>query len=207
MPSTGWRWEEETTRQAMAEIPPRIHFGKDHSTIPNRKSYLFEIDEEPMLSVFYTDGRAATLEVESILGAGAFQFPKDSNVIADLIGMVTEPGDLVLDSFGGSGTTAHAVLKHSQNLKIPLNFILVELDTVVAREKTQKRVKAAIEGYTPVTGKKRIPIPALGGGFQFCTLSAEPLFTPQGDQRHALGRQPGLAAAGGHAQAKVRHAG
>jgi adenine-specific DNA-methyltransferase len=183
MPSTGWRWEEETTKQALAEDPPRIHFGKDHTTIPNRKSYLFEIDEEPMLSVFYTDGRAATLEVESILGAGEFQFPKDSNVIADLLGMVTEPGDLVLDSFGGSGTTAHAVLKHNRNLKTPLKFILVELDAGVAREKTRKRVHAAIEGYTPVTGKKRIPVPALGGGFQFCTLSAEPLFTPQGQIR------------------------
>ncbi len=123
MPSTGWRWEEATTQQALAEDPPRIHFGKDHTTIPNRKSYLFEIDEEPMLSVFYTDGRAATLEVESILGAGAFQFPKDSDVIADLIGMVTEPGDLVMDSFGGSGTTAHAVLKHNRNLNVPLKFI------------------------------------------------------------------------------------
>lgn len=183
MPSTGWRWEEETTKRALAEDPPRIHFGKNHTTIPNRKSYLFEIDEEPMLSVFYTDGRAATLEVESILGAGAFQFPKDSNVIADLVGMVTEPGDLVLDSFGGSGTSAHAVLKHNQNLKTPLKFILVEIDAGVAREKTRRRVQAAIEGYTPLTGKKRIPVPALGGGFQFCTLSTEPLFTSQGQIR------------------------
>lgn len=183
MPSTGWRWEEETTRRALADEPPRIHFGKDHTTIPNRKSYLFEIDEEPMLSVFYTDGRAATLEVESILGAGAFQFPKDSNVIADLVSMVTDGGDLVLDSFGGSGTTAHAVLKQNKNLKIPLKFILVELDSGVARDKTRKRVEAAIEGYTPLTGKKRVPIAALGGGFQFCTLSAEPLFTPQGHIR------------------------
>ena len=183
IPSTGWRWEEATTNAALAEVPPRIHFGKDHTTIPNRKSYLFEVDEEPMLSVFYTDGRAATLEVESILGAGAFQFPKDSNVIADLVGMVTEPGDLVLDSFGGSGTTAHAVLKHNQNLKNPLKFILVELDAGVAREKTRKRVQLAIEGYTPVTGKKRIPIAGLDGGFQFCTLSTEPLFTPQGQIR------------------------
>lgn len=183
MPSTGWRWEEATTTQALAEDPPRIHFGKDHTTIPNRKSYLFEIDEEPMLSVFYTDGRAATLEVEGILGAGAFQFPKDSNVIADLVAMVTDPGDLVLDSFGGSGTTAHAVLKHNRNLKVPLNFILVELEVGVAREKTQKRVRAVIEGYTPVTGKKRTYVPPLDGGFQFYTLSAEPLFTSQGQIR------------------------
>ncbi|MFZ2525950.1 MAG: site-specific DNA-methyltransferase [Candidatus Ferrigenium altingense] len=183
MPSTGWRWEEDTTIKALKENPPRIHFGKDHITIPNRKSYLFEIDEEPMLSVFYTDGRAATLEVEAMLGAGSFQFPKDSDVIADLIGMVTEPGDLVMDSFGGSGTTAHAVLKRNQHLKKPLRFILVELNEDVARNKTRKRVRKAIEGYVPLTGKKQTPVPGLGGGFQFCTLSKEPLFTAQGQIR------------------------
>ena len=183
IPSTGWRWEEATTKTALAEDPPRIHFGKDHTTIPNRKSYLFEIDEEPMRSVFYTDGRAATLEVESILGAGSFQFPKDSEVIADLIGMVTGPGDIVLDSFGGSGTTAHAVLKRNEHMKVPLRFILVELNEIVAQTKTRERVKKAISGYTPMTGKKQIAVPGLGGGFQFCSLSSEPLFTASGQIR------------------------
>jgi len=183
MPSTGWRWEEDTTKAALAEDPPRIHFGKNHTTIPNRKSYLFEVDEEPMMSVFYKDGRAATLEVEAILGAGAFPFPKDSEVIADLVGMVAEPGDLVLDSFGGSGTTAHAVLRLNQHLKEPVRFILVELDDDVARNKTRERVRKAIEGYAPLAGKKRVPVEGLGGGFQFCRLSAEPLFDADGQIR------------------------
>ncbi|KGV09096.1 site-specific DNA-methyltransferase [Burkholderia pseudomallei] len=183
MPSTGWRWEESTTATALAEDPPRIHFGKDHTTIPNRKSYLFEIDEEPMLSVFYKDGRAATLEVEALLGAGAFPFPKDSEVIADLISMVTEPGDLVLDSFGGSGTTAHAVLRLNQHLSDPLRFILVELNEEVAVTKTRERIRKVIEGYAPLSGKKQTPVPGIGGGFQFCRLSAEPLFSAYGQIR------------------------
>ena len=45
-PSTGWRWDEETTKAALAETPPRIHFGSDHTTIPNRKTYLHEATEE-----------------------------------------------------------------------------------------------------------------------------------------------------------------
>jgi len=183
IPSTGWRWEEDTTLAALAENPPRIHFGKDHTTIPNRKSYLFEVDEEPMMSVFYKDGRAATLELEAILGAGAFPFPKDSDVIADLIGMVAGPGDLVLDSFGGSGTTAHAVLKRNQHLKKPMRFILVELNETTATTKTRERVKKAIDGYTPLVGKKRTPVPGLGGGFQFCRLSESPLFDADGQIR------------------------
>lgn len=172
MPSTGWRWEEDTTNAALAENPPRIHFGKDHTTIPNRKSYLFDIVEEPMLSVFYKDGRAATLEVESMLGLGAFPFPKDSEIIANLIGMVASEGDYVLDSFAGSGTTAHAVLRLNQHNSKPVRFILVEMDEAVAQTKTRERIKKAIEGFTPATGKKRTPVAALGGGFRFCKLGA-----------------------------------
>jgi len=183
MPSTGWRWEESTTKSALAEDPPRIHFGKDHTTIPNRKSYLFEIDEEPMMSVFYKDGRAATLEVESMLGAGAFPFPKDSEVIADLIAMVAEPGEIVLDSFSGSGTTAHAVLRLNLHSKTPIRFILVEMDEEVAKTKTRERVKKAIDGYTPLAGKTRAPVPGLGGGFQFCHLSEQAVFTMSGQIR------------------------
>ena len=188
MPSTGWRWEEDTTKAALAEDPPRIHFGKDHTTIPNRKSYLFEIDEEPMMSVFYKDGRAATLEVEAILGAGAFPFPKDSEVIADLVGMVVEPGDIVLDSFGGSGTTAHAVLRLNQHLKEPVRFILVEMDDTIARTVTAERVKRVAQGYakgaltpgpSPASGRGEKVVAGLGGGFQFCRLG-QPLFDARG---------------------------
>ena len=179
MPSTGWRWEEATTKAALAENPPRIHFGKDHSTIPNRKSYLAEIDVEPVMSVFYADGRAATLEVEAILGAGAFQFPKDSHVIADLISSMADPGDLVLDSFGGSGTTGHAVLRLNQHGKEPYRFILVEMDSEVARTKTRERVSRAAAGYVPMAGKKRLPVPGLGGDFRYATVGKS-LFAANG---------------------------
>ena len=127
-PSTGWRWEEARTIQALAENPRRIHFGPDETTIPCRKSYLFEIDSEPFPSVFYKDGRAATLEVESILGKGAFEFPKDTEIIAELISMVTNQNDLILDSFGGSGTTGHAVLRQNVVDNGKRRFIFVELD-------------------------------------------------------------------------------
>ncbi len=192
IPSTGWRWEETTTNSALADDPPRIHFGKDHTTIPNRKSYLFEIDEEPMMSVFYKDGRAATLEVESILGASAFQFPKDSAVIGDIINMVADEGDIVLDSFGGSGTTAHAVLRHNATTKRPMRFILVEIDQRVAEDKTCQRVRKAIEGYVPIAGKSKVEVAALGGSFQFCRLSEHPLFDPDGQIRRDV-RFPQLA--------------
>lgn len=110
-PSTGWRWDQDKTNWALAQTPPRIHFGVDDNTIPNRKSYLFEIDSEPYSSVFYQDGRSATLEVEGLVGKGCFPFPKNVNVLTDLVKLVTNKDDIVLDFFAGSGSTAQAVME------------------------------------------------------------------------------------------------
>lgn len=191
IPSTGWRWEEPRTKAALAENPPRIHFGKDHTTIPNRKSYLHEVDQEPMQSVFYKDGRAATLELEALLGPNAFPFPKDSDVIAGLLSMVTAPGDTVLDSFCGSGTTGHAVLKCNQGMKEPLRFILIEIEETVAVNKARERLRRIVEGNTSLNGNARAgvtnPI-----GFRFCTLGA-PLFDEMGAIRESV-KFPELAA-------------
>lgn len=134
-PSTGWRWDEEKTNWALTQTPSRIHFGPDESTIPKRKSYLFEIDSEPYSSVFYRDGRSATLEVEALIGKGWFQFPKNTDVLAELIELVTKPGDIIMDYFAGSGSTGHAVLnvnaKHGSNRK----FILVQFPESTGRDK------------------------------------------------------------------------
>lgn len=53
----------------------------------------FEIDSEPYSSVFYRDGRSATLEVEDLVGKGWFQFPKNTDVLSELIELVTKPED------------------------------------------------------------------------------------------------------------------
>jgi adenine-specific DNA-methyltransferase len=126
-PSTGWRWDEEKTKWALAQHPPRIHFGPDETTIPTRKTYLEENSTEPYPSVFYRDGRSATLEVESLVGKGWFQFPKNTEVLADLIELTTGQEDLILDFFGGSGSTGHAVMKLNQAHQSKRRFILVQL--------------------------------------------------------------------------------
>lgn len=126
-PSTGWRWDAEKTRWALQQVPPRIHFGFDETTIPNRKSYLEEISVEPFPSVFYRDGRSATLEVESLVGKGWFPFPKNTDVLAELIELTTGPKDCVLDFFGGSGSTAHAVMNVNAALGTERRFIVVQI--------------------------------------------------------------------------------
>jgi adenine-specific DNA-methyltransferase len=191
-PSTGWRWEESRTKAALAEHPPRIHFGPDETTIPCRKTYLKDASQEPFPTVFYKDGRAATLAVEQLLGKGRFAFPKDADIIADLVGMVTQPGDVILDSFGGSGTTGHAVAQLNAEGGNPRRFVLVQMPyeseeqrqkgESIARDITAARLRRVSEGFTNPKGQK---VAGLGGGFRFCTLG-ETLFDETGRIRESV---------------------
>ena len=112
----------------------------------------------------------------------SFPFPKPVDLVKYLISMVDGKDSLVLDSFGGSGTTGHAVLAQNAADGGTRRFILVEMDEKIAANVTAERVKRVTQGYTNAKGE------AVAGlspdkGFQFCTLSAEPLFTPQGEIR------------------------
>lgn len=106
-----------------------------------------------------------------------FDYPKPRKLIEYLIGLYTTPGDLVLDSFAGSGTTGHAALASGIG---HLRWILVEMDAANAAQVIAPRMRMAVTGYTPRSGKSRKPVPGLGSGFQFCRLSDEPLFTADG---------------------------
>ena len=107
----------------------------------------------------------------------SFPFPKPVDLVKYLISMISGKDGLILDSFGGSGTTAHAVLKQNAEDGGTRRCILVEMDAHIARNVTAERVKRVSQGYTNAKGEA---VAGLGGGFQFCTLSAEPLFTPYG---------------------------
>lgn len=153
-PSTGWRWDEEKTQWALSQNPPRIHFGLDETTIPNRKSYLIEIDSEPYFSVFYRDGRSATLEVEALVGKGIFPFPKNTAVIAELIQLTTKGEDVVLDFFAGSGTTGEAVMRLNAEDDGNRKFILVQIPQPI----DAKKQKEAHHFVTETLGKKEATI-------------------------------------------------
>lgn len=158
-PSTGWRWDEDKTNWALAQVPPRIHFGIDETTIPTRKSYLFEIDSEPYSSVFYRDGRSATLEVEELIGKGWFPFPKNTDVLTELIELITKPDDIILDFFAGSGSTGHAVMKVNNAHGSKRRFVLIQIPEATGRtgygtiaEITKKRLREAGKKITASAG-------------------------------------------------------
>ena len=127
----------------------------------------------------------ASQELAEIFGremGKVFPYPKPSSFVQYLIRAATyrEKDAIVLDSFAGSGTTAHAVLKLNADDDCNRRFILVELDEDIASTVTAPRVSRVVRGYTAGKGEK---IEGLGGDFQFCRLSQEPLFTPDGQIR------------------------
>jgi len=152
-PFTGWRWDEKRTVEALEAMPPLIHFGKDETTIPCRKSYLKKTAFEPFSSVFYKDGRSSSKIVDDLVGKNVFDFPKDIDVLKNLIELSVENNDIVLDFFSGSSSSAHAILKMNAHDLGKRKFIQVQLP-----EETGEKSEAYKAGYKNICeiGKERI---------------------------------------------------
>jgi hypothetical protein len=108
-----------------------------------------------------------------------FTYPKPLGLIQHLVTLYAKPGDIVMDSFCGSGTTGHAVLQLNSERNCALHFILVELEKEVVASVTAPRLRAAITGYTARRGEREVRTPGLGGGYRYCTLS-HPIFDENG---------------------------
>ena len=119
-------------------------------------------------------------ELDDILDERVFAFPKPLSLIQRIISYCAPPNSLVLDSFAGTGTTGHAVLKQNAEDGGKRRLILVEMDQNIARNVTSERLRRVAQGYTNTKGQV---VDGLGGGFQFCRLSAEPLFDADGQIR------------------------
>ena len=163
----------------------RIHFGKDGNGVPRIIRYLSDVEGLvpwtwwPHEEVGHTD--EAKKEVQGLFGTQtAFDTPKPTRLIQRILQIASDKDSLILDSYAGSGTTGHAVLKQNAEDGGNRRFILVEMDDTIARDVTAKRVQRVARGYTNAKGQA---VEGLGGGFQFCTLSKEPLFTPEGQIR------------------------
>ncbi|TAK51637.1 MAG: site-specific DNA-methyltransferase [Gammaproteobacteria bacterium] len=176
--NTGWRYSRDTMAEKIAER--RILFPKKETGRPREKVFLNELQATaagfPSVidGVYTADGSQS---VRDIFGQQNFAFPKAPDLVQRLIAQVADNHSLILDSFAGSGTTAHAVLQQNAEDGGNRRFILVEMDPAIARDVTAERVRRVAQGYTNAKGQ---PVAGLGGGFQFCRLSAEPLFDGKG---------------------------
>ena len=168
-----WRWGQDTANAQKTYIHPRY--------MPNKQQWsLFEWE--------YLDERGAakptTLwdfkDVNSERGTEVFikylgfkkedfPNPKPVGTIQRILQIATAGDDIILDSFAGSGTTAHAVLNMNKADGGHRKFILVEMMDY-ADSITAERVKRVIKGY----GEGKKAVEGTGGNFSFYDLG-EPL--------------------------------
>jgi site-specific DNA-methyltransferase (adenine-specific)/adenine-specific DNA-methyltransferase len=183
-----WKYEPEVHQRHILEN--RLWWGaKGTNKVPALKLFLSEVRQGLTPHNWWSHEETghtdeAKKEIDRILGANAFDTPKPTRLIERILQIATNPGDLILDSFAGSGTTGHAILKLNQATpdKEPRRFILVEMEPNIARNITAERVRRVAEGYTNAKG---MHIEGLGGCFRYCELG-EPMFDEDGRIRETV---------------------
>ena len=118
-----------------------------------------------------TTNKNAADEMDLILGGKkAFSTPKPTILIEKILQLSTDKNSLILDSFAGSGTTAHAVLNLNKQDGGNRKFILIEMEDYAERI-TAERVKRVIDGY----GEAGKEVGGTGGNFSYYELGL-PMF-------------------------------
>ncbi len=190
-PDATWRVTKETFSTYYSE--GRIVFPGDYDFLKISKPVLRYWKEDDVKKADGSFGLVAastylppevgmtqdgTKEIIEIFGKKEFNFPKPSSLIQYLVGIatLTSPNSIILDSFSGSGTTAHAVLNLNKKDGGNRKFILVEMEDY-AEEITAERVRRVIKGYSDVEGT--------GGDFTFCELG-ERLLDEDGNINEAV---------------------
>ena len=189
-PGRGMYWRVAKDRFLELDRDGRIYWGPKGDNMPRLKRFLSEVKEGVTPQTLWLHSEVghtqeAKKELLSVLefqsSADVFITPKPTRLIERVLQIGTNPGDLVLDSFAGSGTTGHTVLKLNAAArdKKPRSFILVEMEPKIAREVAAERVRRVANGYTNSKGEH---VEGLGGGFRYCGLG-EALFDEHGKIR------------------------
>lgn len=186
-PNTGkeykntWAFSKESLEKMIAE--GRILWKE---TLPKQKEFFYELTNESKAiksswGVF--DPQSTTVFLKQILPTIKFDNPKPISLLDYLMEVSTNKDSIILDSFAGSGTTAHAVLDLNKQDGGNRKFILVEMmdyaDTITA-----ERVKRVIDGY----GEGNKAVAGLGGDFSYYELG-EPLFKDDKNLNEAVGEE------------------
>ena len=165
-PLMGYRFPFETMQTMLKQ--ERILFGEDENKIIEIKLYASEYKSK-LPSVIELDTRLGSYELKEIFPKSkrAFDFPKPSQLIRDLVSFATDKDSIVLDSFAGSGTTAQAVLALNKEDGGNRRFVLIECEDYVDSI-TAERVRRVMRG---VPAAKDASLKAgLGGAFSYFKL-------------------------------------
>lgn len=158
-----WAYVKSSYERLLEEH--RLYFGKEGSNKPCVKRFLSEIEERgvvPMTTWHYNEvgeNRIAAQEVKKFNPEHPFATPKPEKLLYRIIQIATHPGDRVLDSFAGSGTTGAVAQKMSRR------WIMVELGEH-CQTHIIPRLKMVIEGTDPDGITQPVNWKG-GGGFRY----------------------------------------
>lgn len=142
-----WRW----SRAKIAQEHRRIEWRKGRQGwSPYFRIYADTSDGRPPETIWYHrdvgSSRTAKAQIKQVFGEAAFDTPKPIDLVRRVLEIAASDQSLILDSFAGSGTTAHAVLEANRRDGGNRRFILVEMEDYADRL-TAERVRRVIMGY------------------------------------------------------------
>lgn len=118
--------------------------------------------EQQVLKNVWTDKKYqsefnGTNLLKKLIGSNNFSYPKSLYAVVDVIKIMTKPGDIVMDFFGGSGTTFHATMEVNKDCETKRKFIIIEqlkehLDVILKR--TSKLISNSDEEIVYIELKK-----------------------------------------------------
>lgn len=129
----------------------RLYFGKSGIGSPNQKSFLTEVKQGKTVGSLWSystvgSSHQANEEIASLVGKGIFDNPKTSELIKTILKTSNCKNSIVLDFFGGSGTTGHAVMELNKEDDGNRKFILVQIP-----EATDEKSEAYKAGYKKIS--------------------------------------------------------
>ena len=161
-----WRHRKERFEEMVKEN--RIWFGESGNNVPRVKRFLSDVKEgiTPLTIWLHSDVGHTQGATQSLKQIGiSFPNPKPHTLVEQILRIGADKNAVILDSFAGSGTTAHATLALNKEDGGNRKFILVECEDY-ADEKTAERVRRVIRGI-PDSKKFKEP---LGGSFAYYEL-------------------------------------
>ena len=196
-PKTGqWRWEKIRAAKAIKNYERYLQetngeislddYYIDHLMSTNEKLDFVRKNEADTVQYYVApkSGKLLSDNWMDILLSGSYAgFDTEKNValLERIVGWITDKDSIVLDSFAGSGTTAHAVLNLNKADGGNRKFILIEMMDY-AESITAERVRRVIDGY----GEGKKAVAGTGGDFSFYELG-DPLLLPNGNINEDVG--------------------
>ena len=179
---TVWRWGKEKAKQNLNTVIFGHKASGGWQVVKKYREATYSLNSVWTDSRFSSD--QGTLLLKKFFdNKRVFGFPKPIDLINQCFSICLKKDALVLDSFAGSGTTAHAVLDLNKQDGGNRKFILVEMMDY-AETITAERVKRVIDGY----GESNKAVAGLGGDFSYYELG-EPLFKDDKNLNEAVGEE------------------